>query len=135
MAMFRGGELHLVRDPLLAIFDLVVVKFKNLVAVEADDVVVVVAIREFIKNLAGGIARAFLKNTRSDEHGERAVDGRAPNFWIALFEERKEIADAEVARLSDDDFEDLVSNVAPLQAFGSDVSVEFRSQFFEPRFT
>ena len=66
--VIRGRESHLVRDSFLAAFDLVVVKFEDLVAIEADDMVVVMAVGQFVKDLARGIAWALLENARGDEN-------------------------------------------------------------------
>ena len=134
MSMGPHAEAELARGFGLEILNFLFVKFENLVAVETDEVIVMLIVGNLIKSLARRINRAFLKNPGFDQHREISVERRLPHFGKLSMKGLKQILCAKVGAVPNEHVQDLHPGVAALQLLFVDERIELSSKRFNDFF-
>jgi hypothetical protein len=131
--MFFWRKLEFGGDLPLATLDPVVMKLENLRAVEADDMVVMLVVREFVINESVRITRAFAKHSRFDKERKRAVNRRTTDVGKTFFNPRQKVGHPKVPRIPHDSLENVRSNVASFKAVDEKKAVEPCGKGAQPR--
>lgn len=102
MPVVLRREVHPTHELFLPALNRFIMKLKDPLAIQADNMIVMLLIGQLIVNLAIGVSRALLQNAALNEHGQIAIKGGLAHFGVPLAQALKELRGSEVPRLMHD---------------------------------
>ena len=119
-----GPEAQTADDLLLRFLDDFLVELENRPAIDADDMIVMFLVSDFVKRLAAFLHQGFLNHTRGQKNRNIAINGRGADFRRMRNHPLDQLLHVEMRALPGDHGEDLVARLAILQLMSLDVNAK-----------